>query len=136
MAKTRKPTRFLNTKLMAKFLRDYRKMPYKTKSVIMAAVLVVLLIPLALIYPLDPTPSTPLDRAPLEVSSPPTDCVITGCANHLCLDTPIDAPADSCYQPPQFQCLRYAKCELQPSGRCGWTDTPEYLNCLSIIDTD
>lgn len=136
MAKTRKPTKFLNTKLIKKFLRDYKQMPYKSKSAIMAAILVIMLIPLALIYPFNQSDPIPLDLAPLETTSPPTECFITGCANHLCLDTKIDTPATDCDYQPTFQCLKYAKCEVQKSGYCGWTDTPEYLNCLNFIEEE
>lgn len=130
MPKKRKPTKFLNLKLIAKFLQDYRKMPYKSKSAIMAAILVIMLVPLALIYPLGQSTPIPLDLAPFQ----PVTCHITGCADQLCLDQPIDAPTDSCPVLPEFQCLTKAKCEVQPSGRCGWTETEEYSRCLSEIN--
>jgi hypothetical protein len=135
MPKKRKPAKFLNLKLLEKFLRDYKKMPYKSKSAIMAAVLIVMLIPIALIYPLDdPRQPVPLDLAPLDIAPQTSECFITGCSNHLCLDAEIDAPFTTCDYRPEFACLEKAKCERQPkSGRCGWTDTPEYLQCLSQI---
>lgn len=136
MPKTRKSQKFLNLKLIEKFLRDYRKMPYKTKASIMAAVLVILLIPLSLIIPLsNPTTIEPLNLSPLE----PTDgkCYITGCANHLCLDYQIETPYPTqCPTLPQYQCLSFSKCERQPSGRCGWTNTPEYQQCLANINNN
>lgn len=129
MPKPRKPTKFLNTKLIERFLRDYKKMPYKSKSALMAAVLIIFLIPLALLYPFNQPNPTLLDLAPLQ----PVTCHITGCANQLCLDQPIDTPTATCNPDPSYQCLNHAVCELQKSGHCGWTQTPEYLNCLSNL---
>lgn len=132
MSKKRQPTKFLNIKLIKQFLHDYQKMPYKSKSTIMAAVLVVLLIPLALIYPLPQSQPSPINLAPLEPTNPPpTECFITGCADHLCLDSKIEAPNTNCNLQPELLCLKYSKCELQPSGQCGWTKTPQYLQCIN-----
>lgn len=130
MPRKRKPRKFLNLKQIERFLRDYKKMPYKDKSSILAAVLIVLAIPVGIMFFGSNPTSAPLDLAPLDITG---ECYITGCADHLCLDTIIDAPVTNCEIQPQYQCLPQSKCERQPSGQCGWTQTPEYLKCLSQL---
>ena len=131
MIRKRKPKKFLNLKLIERFLRDYQKMPYKDKSAVAGAVLVILILPISLMFfSKNNSPST-LEVAPLEIVEP---CFITGCADHLCLDSKIDTPAATCPDIPTNSCLEKSRCERQPSsGRCGWTQTPEYLNCLSTL---
>jgi len=131
MARKRKPTKLLNLKLMERFLRDYRNMPYKDKSAIAGAALVLLLLPLSLMFLARPTSPTPIDLAPLDLTQP---CYVTGCNNHLCLDAKIDTPAATCPKDPTNYCLDQSRCERQPSGRCGWTETPEYIQCLSSVN--
>lgn len=65
------------------------------------------------------------------VPEPVTRCVISGCSGEVCAD--IKDPVNSiCLYQEGYACLKYAKCELQKSGGCGWTYTDEYRSCDSI----
>ncbi len=131
--RSRKPPQpKLDMKLIEKFLRDYKRMPYKDKTSIMAALLILMAIPLGFMYASAPKTPTTLDVAPLDIA-PATECYVTGCLDQLCLDHQIDTPTTSCEPQPQYQCLEFSRCEVQDSGYCGWTETPEYLSCLDDL---
>ena len=58
----------------------------------------------------------------------PLDCMITGCSGELCAN---ERTITTCRFKPEFTCYkRGADCELQESGRCGWTMTDELTKCL------
>ncbi len=65
-------------------------------------------------------------------SSPPNECVRTGCNGEICANQPMASP---CVALPEFACYREVGiCEVQPWGQCGWTPTPELDDCLSQFD--
>lgn len=58
-------------------------------------------------------------------------CQVGGCNGELCAD-PARGPLNSiCLWKEEFTCYRTARCEVQASGRCGWTLTDELRQCLS-----
>ena len=60
-------------------------------------------------------------------------CLQAGCSNQLCLPAQHSlGPAFStCEWRPEYDCYKNAVCELQPTGECGFTLTPELQNCLA-----
>lgn len=65
------------------------------------------------------------------VNSPSNSCVTTGCSNELCQSSPQPPRASVCIYNSAYACLKYAKCEVQSTGQCGWTYTEKYQSCLS-----
>lgn len=57
-------------------------------------------------------------------------CKTGGCSGELCLDTNSPDVASICIYRAGFACYQSAKCEVQPTGGCGWTETPELVSCL------
>jgi eight-cysteine-cluster-containing protein len=64
------------------------------------------------------------------------ECITTGCSGEVCAEESIDTV---CEWLPEYDCLSLSTCEAQDSpdgGReCGWTQTPEYLQCLEDLET-
>ena len=64
-------------------------------------------------------------------------CVPKGCHQELCVDEGVMVK-DSCTTDP-YQLLvescttKYAKCERQSTGQCGWTQTEIYQQCMIEI---
>jgi len=65
-----------------------------------------------------------------------SDCVPAGCSGQLCMERE-DAESrgfSTCEWRPEYECLKYSQCTRQADGTCGWTQTPEYLQCRSEYD--
>jgi hypothetical protein len=62
-------------------------------------------------------------------AEPATPCRVGGCSSQLCVG-PGDPDVSTCEWLEQYACYRTATCELQASGRCGWTATDELRRCL------
>jgi len=56
------------------------------------------------------------------------DCLVTGCSGQLCAE---QHTLGDCEWRPEYACYRQALCERQADGACGWTETPQFLACLS-----
>jgi hypothetical protein len=64
---------------------------------------------------------------------PATSCVRTGCSGQLCVDLSFKLDGLSvttCQWQDEFACYQNAICEVQASGRCGFTMTEELRTCL------
>lgn len=59
-------------------------------------------------------------------------CVIGGCSSELCIDPKTDPTASICIYKTDYACLAYSTCERQ-NGKCGWRQTPQYLQCLQEL---
>src|SRR3989344_7594978 len=57
------------------------------------------------------------------------DCVVSGCSGQLCVEEG-DPGISTCEWRPEYACYRYARCERQPNGQCGWTMAPSWRACL------
>lgn len=57
-------------------------------------------------------------------------CVPGGCSNSLCLEEGNDVMS-ACLYEPEFDCYKTAICKRQPSGECGWSQTPELQACIN-----
>jgi len=81
--------------------------------------------------PITPVPEqtpTPTTVAP----TPGTEkkCVPTGCSGELCVEEGKEV-VTTCVALPEYSCLaNYAVCERQSSGKCGWTQTDTYQQCM------
>ncbi len=59
----------------------------------------------------------------------PKGCVVGGCSSQLCGEAGEDL-ISTCEWTAKYSCYQKATCERQPSGQCGWTETPELLQCI------
>lgn len=59
-------------------------------------------------------------------------CYIGGCSGQICSDT--SGVASTCEYKEEYACYKKSKCEVQPTGECGWTQTVEMMLCLGIND--
>ena len=66
-----------------------------------------------------------------EVTSPGR-CAVAGCSQQLCVLAE-EAPTiiTTCELRSEYICYAEARCEVQPSGMCGWTPTSELQACLA-----
>lgn len=72
-------------------------------------------------------PSKDLHVTPMKV------CKVGGCSGEICSDKEM---LSNCIYRPEYSCYKNAKCEVQPSGECGWTPSTELDACLQAnIDT-
>ncbi len=71
---------------------------------------------------LSPLPVTPITRTAKD------GCVITGCSSQVCAEEDI---VTTCEFKEEYGCYDLAICEKQSDGKCGWTETNEFLSCLN-----
>jgi hypothetical protein len=57
----------------------------------------------------------------------PGPCYVGGCSGQLCTDRP-DA-VSTCEYRAEYACYRYARCERQSNGACGWSATDAFSQC-------
>lgn len=70
-------------------------------------------------------PQPPKRRAPKE-------CIRGGCSGELCVDAESGGMASACVWRPEFQCYAsFGKCERQPDGNCGWTQSDALKGCIN-----
>lgn len=70
-----------------------------------------------------------------DLSRPKPTCLIGGCNNEVCFDSTSPEPATTCVDDPLYACYDTARCEVQSDGQCGWTQTPELVQCLEAVPT-
>ncbi len=63
------------------------------------------------------------------IASP--DCKISGCSGQLCVDKNAEDIITTCEYRPEYACYKTARCEKQPTGLCGWTQTQELMKCIN-----
>ncbi|OGK13184.1 hypothetical protein A3C98_00610 [Candidatus Roizmanbacteria bacterium RIFCSPHIGHO2_02_FULL_37_15] len=76
-----------------------------------------------------PCPTADLSAAPTSVVK--DGCVRAGCSSELCVDQSQADIVTTCELKEEYSCLNSSICEKQPDGECGWTQTPQYLQCLT-----
>ena len=71
------------------------------------------------------------ERSPIGRTPPPLPlCKPSGCSGEVCAEE--DQPIfTTCMYRPGYACYKTARCERQKDLKCGWTETPELLNCLA-----
>ena len=57
-----------------------------------------------------------------------TPCYAGGCSGQICSDQA--GAVSTCEYKEEYACYKTAICQRQPSGQCGWTQTPEFTKCL------
>ncbi len=58
-------------------------------------------------------------------------CVTGGCSGELCVDSSISGDLmTTCVFRPEYACYQFSRCERQADGKCGWTETEEYYQCM------
>jgi hypothetical protein len=57
----------------------------------------------------------------------PGECKVTGCSGQVCADKDV---VTTCEWKPEYACYKSARCERQTDEKCGWTMTPELIQCL------
>ncbi|HET8580926.1 MAG TPA: hypothetical protein VFL98_00460 [Candidatus Paceibacterota bacterium] len=63
-------------------------------------------------------------------------CKVGGCSSELCVDADSDDVISTCIARPQFACYKTARCEVQPSGHCGWTADASLTQCIASTSPD
>lgn len=75
------------------------------------------------------------------LSSKPTPtptplCRISGCSGEVCQSSSLPPINTNCIYRPEYACLKqFSSCTKQSSGKCGWSQTSAYLNCLTATPT-
>ncbi len=62
------------------------------------------------------------------IASSAPECRKTGCSGDVCADRDVFT---TCEVRPDSVCYDTARCERQPDGDCGWTETPALTACLA-----
>ncbi len=71
-----------------------------------------------------------LPKEPPVVSLPKTPkCYVGGCSGQICSSE--RDMVTTCQWQEEYACYQTATCEVQSSGTCGWTPTPELNACLA-----
>jgi eight-cysteine-cluster-containing protein len=56
-------------------------------------------------------------------------CMRTGCSGHLCTEEG-EQTVSTCQWKDEYACYKTARCEKQPDGNCGWTQSETLTTCL------
>ena len=75
----------------------------------------------------DFTPS-PINRIPTQ-----DGCIRAGCSSQLCVESSQSDIVTTCEYKDEYSCFAYSRCERQEDGACGWTQTPEYSQCINSV---
>lgn len=78
---------------------------------------------------LTPTPIVGVNT-PVPTQPQPKQCKRAGCSGQLCLDITAEDVLTTCEFRAEYTCYQSAPCEVQPSGECGFTDSPALQTCL------
>lgn len=58
------------------------------------------------------------------------ECIITGCSKQVCASEHVTT---TCVYEPEYSCLKYAVCETQANGECGWTENDVFKSCIDDL---
>jgi len=64
------------------------------------------------------------------------DCKTAGCGGELCVGKESEQVYSICLFDPTHECYKYAVCEKQEDGKCGWTETSKFRECIDKIEQD
>jgi hypothetical protein len=56
------------------------------------------------------------------------ECIVTGCSNQVCSE---EIVVTTCEFKEEYACYAKAVCEKQADGKCGWTETDSYKECMA-----
>jgi hypothetical protein len=60
-------------------------------------------------------------------------CKLGGCSAQACTDIDAEDVVSSCEWRSPYACYHIGRCEVQASGRCGWSESDELRSCLSTV---
>ena len=60
-------------------------------------------------------------------------CRISGCSSQLCVDEEEEETTTTCEYREEYMCYKYARCEKQDDGQCGWSATNRFDTCKIMI---
>lgn len=61
-------------------------------------------------------------------------CAIGGCSSQICGEQgEVEGMVTTCEWREEYACYAASRCERQASGRCGWTETAEFSQCLTGV---
>lgn len=59
-------------------------------------------------------------------------CAIAGCSGQLCVSADEAGEiVSTCEYRAEYACYGEASCEKQQDGKCGWTETSQFMRCLA-----
>ncbi len=76
------------------------------------------------------TPGEPIPLPDKPVVTGNKGCVVGGCSGQLCLEA-AEEIASTCEFKNEYACYSWAKCEKQFNGKCGWTKTTAFNQCIT-----
>lgn len=60
------------------------------------------------------------------------NCNRGGCSGQMCVESTSEPMMSTCEFQPEYVCTqKFAVCERQPDGECGFTLKPEYKACMN-----
>ena len=62
-------------------------------------------------------------------------CIVAGCSGQLCVESNAEPISTTCEWHASYACFHSATCEVQASGDCGWTQTPQLTQCLEAAQS-
>jgi eight-cysteine-cluster-containing protein len=65
------------------------------------------------------------------IPKPRRECNIGGCSGTICSNLPPGDIISTCEWREDYECYKYAVCEIQDNGKCGWTQTPQSQECFN-----
>jgi eight-cysteine-cluster-containing protein len=57
-------------------------------------------------------------------------CTTSGCNGEICQEKAKEPTFSVCLYRPEYECYKFAKCERQKNGKCGFTETEEFKDCI------
>jgi eight-cysteine-cluster-containing protein len=80
--------------------------------------------------PINETEVAPVEETPATGEcTTASDCVRAGCSTQLCVPSSQSDIITTCEYKSSYDCLPLSSCGCN-EGKCGWAQTPDYLNCL------
>jgi hypothetical protein len=110
------------------FKHLWHSLPFSAQLAALTTLLILVTTPLATINSLKPTRTN--SRAYSATQPITAACTVSGCSGELCVDTG-QTGGSICLWKDEYACYQTARCERQPGGLCGWTQTPELTGCLA-----
>lgn len=62
------------------------------------------------------------------------NCIVSGCNGEICQEKDKKPTITICVYKPEYECYKQAICEVQEDGKCGWTETKEFQECINKIE--
>lgn len=74
----------------------------------------------------------PITESPTTGTYVGAGCAVGGCSSQVCGEAgEAESVVTTCEWREDYACYRASRCEKQASGKCGWTETEEFKQCLT-----